>query len=301
MYKGKATCKILKEIRKQIAKENDIAFVTSECKYQGDCLGTCPACEAEVRYLEEELRKRKQLGKTAVVAGISLGLAATFASCHVAQEPNTEQEVPVSAATEQAGESNVPAESANEEEGTPPAAKTPRPTQRSTQDYMGFDFGGVDEPPVPDTLPQNNPVSDTIEIIYEIPEWSQGDIVPVSWFVGKGQKDVYDPYLMAYPPSYQDGEEALREKIYKNLHLSKKESVKFQRKKIFIQFIVEKDGRVKDVKAHAYIPEADFKPLKNKCEKAAKRALRSRPHYKPGRDDHGMAVRCFQQVILEVP
>lgn len=82
MYRGKATCKILKEIRKQIAKENDIAFVTSECKYQGDCLGTCPACEAEVRYLEEELRKRKQLGKTAVVTGVSLGLATTFLGCH---------------------------------------------------------------------------------------------------------------------------------------------------------------------------------------------------------------------------
>ena len=31
MFKGKATCKILKDIRKQIAEENDIAFVTSEC------------------------------------------------------------------------------------------------------------------------------------------------------------------------------------------------------------------------------------------------------------------------------
>ena len=42
MYKGKRTCKILKEIRAQIAAENDIAFVTSECKHQGDCAGTCP-------------------------------------------------------------------------------------------------------------------------------------------------------------------------------------------------------------------------------------------------------------------
>ena len=301
MYKGKATCKILKEIRKQIAKENDIVFVTSECKYQGDCLGTCPACEAEVRYLEEELRKRKQLGKTAVVAGISLGLAATFASCHVTQDPNTEQEVPVSASTEQSEKSNIPTESANEENGTSPATKTPRPSNRSSQDYMDFDFGGVDEPPVPDTLPQHNPVSDTIEIIYEVPEWSQGDIVTVSWSVGKGQKDVYDPYLVAYPPSYQDGEDALRKKIYKNLHLSKKERDKFHGKRISIQFIVEKDGRVKAVDAHAYIPKADFKLLKNKCEKAAKRALRSRPHYKPGRDDHGMAVRCFQQITIEVP
>nr|MCR5114780.1 energy transducer TonB [Bacteroidales bacterium] len=63
MYKGKKTCKILKDIRKQIAEKNDIAFVTSECRHQGDCAGTCPACEAEVRYLEQELRRRQQLGK----------------------------------------------------------------------------------------------------------------------------------------------------------------------------------------------------------------------------------------------
>ena len=55
MAKGKQTCKILKEIRKQIAAENDIKLVIEECTYQGDCLGTCPKCEAEVRYLEREL------------------------------------------------------------------------------------------------------------------------------------------------------------------------------------------------------------------------------------------------------
>ena len=54
MFKGKRTCKILKEIRKQIAQNNDIEFVTSECKHQGDCLGTCPKCEAELKDLGQE-------------------------------------------------------------------------------------------------------------------------------------------------------------------------------------------------------------------------------------------------------
>ena len=71
MAKGKQTCKILKEIRKQIAAENDIDLVVSECTYQGDCLGTCPKCEAEVRYLERELEKRQRMGKAAMVAGLS--------------------------------------------------------------------------------------------------------------------------------------------------------------------------------------------------------------------------------------
>lgn len=69
--KGKRKCRILKEIRRKIAAENGIEFVTSECKYQGDCSGTCPKCEAEVRYLETELNKRKNAGKAIAVAGIA--------------------------------------------------------------------------------------------------------------------------------------------------------------------------------------------------------------------------------------
>jgi hypothetical protein len=81
MAKGKQTCKILKEIRKQIAADNDIELVTSECTYQGDCLGTCPKCEAEVRYLERELEKRQRMGKVAVIAGMAVGTMLTATSC----------------------------------------------------------------------------------------------------------------------------------------------------------------------------------------------------------------------------
>ena len=85
MAKGKQTCKILKEIRRQIAAENDIEFVTSECTYKGDCLGTCPKCEAEVRYLERELEKRQRLGKAAVFAGMSMGTLIAASGCHIIQ------------------------------------------------------------------------------------------------------------------------------------------------------------------------------------------------------------------------
>ena len=46
MKKGKQTCRILKEIRRQIAEVNDIEFITSECQYHLDCLVTLPKCEA---------------------------------------------------------------------------------------------------------------------------------------------------------------------------------------------------------------------------------------------------------------
>ena len=86
MTYGKRTCKILKEIRRQIADKNDIEYVTSECHYQGECQGTCPKCEAELQYLESELSKRRQLGKAVAVAGISLGIAGGLSSYKTPQQ-----------------------------------------------------------------------------------------------------------------------------------------------------------------------------------------------------------------------
>lgn len=90
--KGKSKCKILKEIRRQIAAENDIEYVTSECKYQGDCSGTCPKCEAEVRYLEAELEKRRRAGKAIAVAGIAAALTVNLPGCAL-QEPAIDGDV----------------------------------------------------------------------------------------------------------------------------------------------------------------------------------------------------------------
>lgn len=72
MARGKRTCIILKEIRRQIADANGIDFVTSECRYKGDCNGTCPKCEAELSYIERELRARSLAGRAVSLAGISV-------------------------------------------------------------------------------------------------------------------------------------------------------------------------------------------------------------------------------------
>ena len=79
--RGKEKCKALKESRQKIAEQNDIAFAVSECTHQGDCRGTCPKCEAELRYLERQLEIRKNLGKAVVVAGISAGMCAPMVAC----------------------------------------------------------------------------------------------------------------------------------------------------------------------------------------------------------------------------
>ena len=82
--KGKEKCKALKEIRKQIAENNNIEYVVSECKHKGECKGTCPKCEAEVRYLEKELEKRRSLGQKVAIAGVSMGIAASMSACSAA-------------------------------------------------------------------------------------------------------------------------------------------------------------------------------------------------------------------------
>ena len=77
MAKGKSTCKLLKDIRQQIADANGISYQPKECHHKGNCAGTCPACEEEIRYLERELKARKGNGFGMKVAGIAAGICAT--------------------------------------------------------------------------------------------------------------------------------------------------------------------------------------------------------------------------------
>ena len=72
---GRHICNTLKAIRRQIAEANGIKYEPRECHHEGDCAGTCPACEAEVRYLEGELRRRSSMGKKVAVAGLAVGMA----------------------------------------------------------------------------------------------------------------------------------------------------------------------------------------------------------------------------------
>ena len=78
---GKNKCRILKEIRQKIADENDIPYVTHECRFQGECSGTCPRCESELRYLEKELEARVRAGKRIAIAAVCAGMTLGLAGC----------------------------------------------------------------------------------------------------------------------------------------------------------------------------------------------------------------------------
>lgn len=84
MKRGRKICNTLKEIRQRIADANEIDYTPNECHHEGDCAGTCPACESEMRYLEGELGKRQRMGRAIMVAGLGVGMAGlmSLTSCH---------------------------------------------------------------------------------------------------------------------------------------------------------------------------------------------------------------------------
>ena len=137
---GKSKCKILKEIRRQIARENDIALVISECKFQGNCAGTCPKCEAEVRYLEQELRKRQQAGKAVAVAGIAAALVVTVSGCMAQQTGGDPLPDPESSSVSQSQDSTAAPET--EFMGVPMP-----PTETTMPEYMGDPLPDMGEIP----------------------------------------------------------------------------------------------------------------------------------------------------------
>ena len=82
--KGHNICDILKVIRKKIADANGINYSPKDCHFKGECKGTCPKCEKDVKNLEHELRLRKKAGKTIKVVGVALemtALATSIMSC----------------------------------------------------------------------------------------------------------------------------------------------------------------------------------------------------------------------------
>ncbi len=87
---GKQKCKMLKEIRQRIADENDIPYVTRECSHQGDCSGTCPRCESELRYLEQQLERRAALGRKVSVAALCAGMVLGASGCAPFSHPQPE-------------------------------------------------------------------------------------------------------------------------------------------------------------------------------------------------------------------
>lgn len=69
---GKDKCKLLKQLRKRIADENGIEYHIEECKFKGECKGTCPKCDAELLELTKKVEAKKRAG----MVGLGVGAVA---------------------------------------------------------------------------------------------------------------------------------------------------------------------------------------------------------------------------------
>ena len=94
--KGKKICNVLREVRQRIADANGISYHPHDCHYEGDCLGTCPACEQEKSYLESSLKELKRQGFAIKVAGIAAGLIASVSTIKAQAIQKTETVLPPS-------------------------------------------------------------------------------------------------------------------------------------------------------------------------------------------------------------
>ncbi len=271
MARGKQTCKILKEIRKQIAAENDIKLVIEECTYQGDCRGTCPKCEAEVRYLERELEKRQRVGKAAVIAGMAVGTMLTATSCDRIIPQPLEGDVPY-----------IP-------------DSTEMPNDSISNDSIPSDaylLEGDVLAPEPDTMKadeKKTACKADVELV--IP----GDIVEVDGEIGEyleplegiieDTADEGEPFaIVDQMPEFPGGQEALDKYIQENLRCGEMIN-KYQVDavgKIFVGFIIEPDGSITNVRV--------LRGLYKHYDEEAIRVVKSMPKWKPGMQN-GEAVR----------
>ena len=225
MVKGKSTCKTLKAIRRQIAEANDIKYEPRECHYDGPCLGTCPACEAEVRYLEQQLGLRRQLGRAVSLIGVSVGLlsACTQSSTKViTNKPElTEGDVEYADTTTErmvVGKVAVPEEpdtaSFVEEQRSQKAArpqKAPLVTQEEQEDDEGVVLRSGEVVVEPQVAP------DTTKIFGDIAEQM---------------------------PMFQGGDRKLMEYLENNVQYPPECEETCVQGRVVVTFLVERDGRM---------------------------------------------------------
>ncbi len=86
--KGKQICSYLKSVRREVAAANGIDLEIPDCTFEGECPGTCPRCEAEVRQLEQALSHRQSLSQKVAIVGVAMGLA--FSGMSVASAQNVD-------------------------------------------------------------------------------------------------------------------------------------------------------------------------------------------------------------------
>ncbi len=277
MARGKSICSVLKTIRKQVADANEIKYEPRECHYEGECRGTCPACEAEVRYIERELDIRRQLGKAVAIVGISAGLSALSGcgdranktDCVSEEESrltvgkvkiNTPQRLdgdveyksPVDTVIVEKDPATIKKRTAPFKAPAPKEEKKDPVVLDEDDEVMGR-TGGVDIEPVPMPNPSVNP--DFYERTFDIVEQM---------------------------PSFPGGTKKLMDYLNKNIRYPEALAETCIQGRVIISFVVEKDGSISDIKV--------AKSLDPLLDEEAVRVVSGMPKWNPGKQN-GVTVR----------
>ena len=292
MKRGKRTCEILKDVRRKVAQENGIPLVERECTHEGDCRGTCPYCEAEVRYLERELSKRRALGKAVTVAGIAVS-SMMMGACHSPKTP--------APATGNEPEPAVEATSQQVSEGADGQDVPPPPGQSDPYELDGVveEVGEVTEPNGNPSEPASNRCSQKAAQLSDTDKWSEdfliGDIEVVETEglvveVDEMSDSEDSPFkFVEEMPEFPGGPDSLKAFLAREIQyppIAKKNGITGT---VLVEFVVEKDGRVTNAKVKV--------PLFPECDKEAVRGVMSMPKWKPGKN-MGKPVRCYYQVPI---
>ena len=257
MKRGKRTCEILKDVRRKVAQENDIPLVERECTHEGDCRGTCPYCESEVRYLERELSKRRALGKAVTVAGIAVS-SMMMGACHGPKTP------------------------------APPSSSEPEPTPLNTLSQAAESSPEPANAPSRGKRPAPAPKEEILQIVEDglcvstdVPVW--GDDY-------EGEVEYDEPPIMGLMgelPEFPGGMDSLQAFLAKEIQYPQVARDYGITGTVLVEFVVEKDGQVTNAKVKV--------PLFPECDKEAVRGVMSMPKWKPGKN-MGKPVRCYFQV-----
>ena len=271
MSKGKNTCRILKDIRRQIAEANVIEFITSECKHQGDCLGTCPKCEEEVHYLEQQLNLKLYSGKTVTLIGLFAGFIGLSAM----------------------------ATSYNH---------SPKPSSEALQDSIGITVDSIAQdtcrtdtlsnsfnPALGETIPETSPtprITPTVPIIDNGLYTDQSIDIVASTPDSAITFNKKDTLMIAeVMPRFPGGQDSLERFIAKNIIYPKAANEINVQGRVIIRFVVDKEGNV----THPQI----LRSLHPLFDEEALRIINMMPKWKPGESPKGVKVPVYYIVPVK--
>ena len=290
---GKNICHTLKTIRKQVAEANGIDYTPAPCRFDGDCSGTCPACEAEVQYIESQLGRLRLAGKAVKVAGLALGLT-MVAGCNsspgtppsAADKPTAANETSPTSQPCPQPHANAPISATDE--GAKPHAKhhyvrgnNGRVVKKgaaqadTTAIYMADSSGFA--------LPE---VSVTSTPAKKIACYAGG--IPYYQRIARNRNHVYlNPEIS---PRYKKGDVAMRQFIENNIRLTPTMSAACGQFLVKVACVVERNGRLSAMRV--------IQSVDSLYDAEAIRVLKKMPRWRPARME-GKRVRSL--VVIGVP